>query len=564
MIFDKNLNAIFGIRIFFLKLFPDKAYPSGSSIPFTGVPRLFPLLLLMPRPSPDALYQISSGSRAGIPYSIIRLPPGVIEVRGSCYLSVLHGVVRVCGAILTNETPSILLKSTPSDRAFLEGLDVLHARSCVRHGSRKWGNDEKHHETTRTLVRKKNFNHGNIVLFTILDDASPFATRNSDSNTDNKQLDPPLPFTIIDDKLYARVVPKENLLNIPTGSQNSASYYSFCTGELASYHTRVLVLGTNMRSVHAFRRVVNELLTANGCVYAIDADVSFPVLSMPGVISGYEVRRFLGNGGVEEFESPVCARYFSGVRANRNPGLFERQMENVIAEMRQLAWEKDAPVVVRIRGNAGDLTGAENVVRGLKPSHVIQTDNEKKTGWRSGGEEMQGSWKLLSAYQDIVADETPESVLFNWSENAFSGYFDEVVGANKLMVLRELRLGVWNQDHGIQEDVEVESGMLLVVCEQVDGAEVSDVVHNWRGFALVHSIDQVHQVGYVYSAVSQDVLDRCECFISRSVIPSRTLLRYLSGRKTHAFLLRGTITSGESMRSRGNLSRPTFVFDKKK
>lgn len=490
------------------------------------------------------------GSRSGSNYCVVELFGNTTLLRGECWLSVLSGFVEVLGAILTPEHNVVHVRSmSMSTKSFvLRHAEPYSGIKTPQQRSRGLNSpDANAHNKVREHQRKNPFGaQSTIVLMT--------TARDTDTKTLNKQTEGLTnndPETVLlqlggESVLFARGA--EDTHDCKDQSSKPARDGTFLDTKLTGCKRRVLVCGQANTS-QAFDKVLNQILSTESKVIALDADVSQSDLHPIGVISACVMHSYKLSCHYLDTEE-IGARFLGHTTASRNPALFFNQLMSLIMVARGSSWFLDAPLVIRVTLNKAMRGLLERVSIAMGVSSVVQVGNED---WCNPGGGIDVI-SFLDFHPDLATN--GRSMKTDDSRNSLSSYFTRPLrGTPEVHQIPISEVPIWNSQAQIVHPIEI--GTFLVFCDGCTcDAEKQPVEQNWLGFGLVCGTNLVRNYAEILSPLPRDVITRSECFLANEEFTQEDGAQMFADNVSDSiFFLPGAISGARGMKSRRNLLR---------
>lgn len=516
---------------------------------------------------------VLKGTHSGVNYAALRVPTNQ-QLVGTACVSVLHGVIRLAGLLLSSNDAPI------SVDAILENPLVVYVEAqkspaeCGDDESAPRGTANKLHAEVHQLVTKSLLINGGderncLILVSALPQQEypgitngilPLASGRVYENAEvGLQVLP---------GLYVKNVKDEEIFQCEHSSCKSASHLSI--GQMSSCNGkgRIIVVSTRQNRSRACNILRNQILAKAGQVLLIDANVRFPILNPPGVIGIYICREYQVSGEahscsrVDGFGKPVQARLFGFDFTERDYSRYVRLLCSIIPEARKLSWMSDVPILMCAEARAAESVVFADVLRQYDPSIVLDATSDSFL--ERSGNVSEACQILLDYHPDLTTNKQDEPRTMTTMESKLVQYFLPDMWQGRVLQIPAITAPIWPV--GAYEVQNLEVGMLLAFFDETFELQPDNISHRWKAFGLVRGVDVTLKRVQIVAPCSQKELKQWQYCIVPNVCLSGTLDSLNNDqvcekwRGDFPFYVGESTSNAAAMKSRNNLTRHIADF----
>lgn len=530
--------------------------------------------------------KLREGTLHGVQYALVRVSAAGFPVSGTMWLSVVQGQVDVFGATLSAAEDPVLVASAPL-APFLIRLSASDENSFV--GMPRNSTTEKKHpdallhikvSKSLSLGRKISESKNCILLLTsAIANSSPLqASDGCSACGDITTTLAPLTQSIG----LPSLPPGEALISNVSLSPPTDKFPVFetwrqwdkvkseCDRFIASASAkdfRLLVCGSGGTGKSIFARcLTNHLLGTHPVVVLVDTDVGQPEMNIPGLVAAHAIKsRRIGAAVTLARSVPISARFFGETTPRENPDFYVECVEEVCRQALDYARKNSYPVVVNsdgwITGVGSDLL--HHLSREMKASHVAHLKFESVS-------RKHGVSELCSQYGpdrvfEIDCPHEKRSNVFSSSSSRdlqIAAYFGKELSLSRVykVYFADVDVIYIGDDAARTCPIECLNASLIALSQRVCGGDRGSQ-NNVQGFGIVRGVNMREGEVFVSTPLSLDLLQRIDTIlVSDGIqIPHSIYVSIARSSKISQqmipFLMKGTISTGEPMRSRSSLNR---------
>lgn len=535
--------------------------------------------------------KLQHGVMHNTPYYVLRVPTDGITVSGSMWMSVILGQANIFGTTLTAAHPPVLIVSAPI-APYLLTLQACSSSQHIQspcHSSVPTAN-RTHPESISHLKIKSSFSFSArkhppdhcLFLLTavsaaesVWEAADSFQPSADISHTTSFASQFGFPSLVPGERLLPgmSVFPRADkfpLFEVWDAWQScAAKTTAFLASVKAKSDFRLLACGPGGTGKSTFTRcIINHFLFSRQPVVLIDTDLGQPEMNLPGLVAAHVVSDMrIGSPVASNRGVPLSARYLGEATPREDPDLYAQYVEEVCRDAISFAKEHDYPIVAN---SDGWLTGIgadlfRHFARQIGPSHVAQL--------RFGG-------RSHSPIVLEVASHVEEDFRFDIESprRGREGNFSTVVSRDLHLATyfsKEISLGrvysaflenmtivnVCDTRHETSVSPLALNTCIVALAEGISGGVPG--VQEWtvRGFGVVRGVSSEEKMLYICTPLPMHVLDDCDGILiggsiqlPRSLFVGMAVANPAMSEKA-PYILKGSILTGESMRSRASLVR---------
>lgn len=519
---------------------------------------------------------VVEGTHSSAGYAALRIPNN-LQVVGTACISVLHGVVRLAGLLLSSNNAPISVDANLENPVVIYVEAQQYPAEYRGDESASRGTASKLHAEIRQLVTKS------LVLETedgrdclILVSALPqkeyaeftagtiplSSSRVYDNVEVGRQVVP---------GLYVKSLKEEEIFQCEHSSCKSASHFALSRVSPCNGRSRILVVSTRLNKSRTCSVLQNQLLSKAGQVLLIDANVRCPIMNPPGVIGIYICRDYQVSGETHSclrfggFGKPVQARFFGFDYTDRGYSHYVRLLCSIILEARKLSWMSDVPILMCAEARASESATFAGVLRQYDPSIVIDATSDsflERSGHVSETHQL-----LLDYHPDLTTYKHDEPRTVSTTESKLVRYFFPDVYEGRVLQLPTISAFMWPVGNHEAQDLEV--GMLLAFFDEALEPQPDNVSHRWKAFGLVRGVDIILERAQIVTPCSQKELNQWQFYIVPNVCLSRILGSLNNDQVSEKwkgdfpFYVGESTSNAAGMKSRNNLTRHIVDFQNK-